>query len=188
MGEQEISVLFVDLRGYTTYSEDRTAAEIFSTVNRYTETVSRVIRTHGGTVVEFNGDGMMAVFGAPEPLACKERAAVEAGREVITAVRSLELGGTQPLVSVGVATGKARRQHPMSTAGSGARSAIRRTSPRAQSLTRELRAGGRRRGDGAPRGGRGGPESVGVPIRGRRQTEDVYSCRAGRSVGRPHYS
>jgi class 3 adenylate cyclase len=34
-------------------------------VNRYTEAVSRVMRAHGGTVLEFNGDGMMTVFGAP---------------------------------------------------------------------------------------------------------------------------
>jgi hypothetical protein len=50
-GEQEISVLFVDIRGYTTYSEGRTATEIFSLVNRYTETVSGVVRHHKGTIV-----------------------------------------------------------------------------------------------------------------------------------------
>ena len=69
--ESDVSILFVDIRGYTSYAEDRPAAEVFSTVNRYTETVSRVVRAHGGTVVEFNGDGMMAVFGAPAPLAQK---------------------------------------------------------------------------------------------------------------------
>jgi class 3 adenylate cyclase len=37
-------------------------------MNRYTETVSRVMRAYGGTVLEFNGDGMMTVFGAPAPL------------------------------------------------------------------------------------------------------------------------
>jgi hypothetical protein len=63
--ETEVSILFVDIRGYTTYAEDKSAAEVFSTVNRYTDTVSRIIRAHGGTVVEFDGDGMMAVFGAP---------------------------------------------------------------------------------------------------------------------------
>jgi class 3 adenylate cyclase len=39
-------------------------------------------------VVEFNGDGMMAVFGAPAPLVEKEHAAVTAGREIAFAVRS----------------------------------------------------------------------------------------------------
>src|SRR4029453_8654002 len=89
-----------------------TAAEIFSLVNRYTETVSRVVRQHSGTIVEFNGDGRVAAFGAPEPLAEKERAAVEAGREIVATVRSLALGqmqsDRQPLeVGVGIATGQA---------------------------------------------------------------------------------
>jgi hypothetical protein len=64
-GEQEVTVLFVDIRSYTTYSEGRRAEEIFSTVNRFTDTVSRTVRLQGGCVVEFNGDGMMTVFGAP---------------------------------------------------------------------------------------------------------------------------
>ncbi len=180
MGERDISVLFVDLRGYTTYSEGRTAAEIFSTINRYTENVSRVIRAHGGTVVEFNGDGMMAVFGAPELLTHKERAAVEAGYELITAVRSLELGGARPLdVGVGIATGKAFVGN-IRSADRWIWSAIGNTTnlaARLQTLTRELQAAitldattwsaagplaamFQRRGD--------------VPIRGRRQREDVY--------------
>src|SRR5262249_8291008 len=100
------------IRGYTAYSEGRTAAEIFSTVNRYTEAVSRVVRQHHGTIVEFNGDGMMVVFGAPEPLAEKEQAAVAAGREIIAGGRGLALGGEKPEsqlleVGVGIATGKA---------------------------------------------------------------------------------
>ena len=71
---REVSVLFVDLRGYTALSESREAEEIFAAINRYTEVVSSCVRDHGGTVVEFNGDGMMAVFGAPRPMKQKESA------------------------------------------------------------------------------------------------------------------
>jgi len=180
MGERDISVLFVDLRGYTRYSEGRTAAEIFSTVNRYTETVSRVIRAHGGTVVEFNGDGMMAVFGAPELLTQKERAAVEAGCEVIAAVRSLELGGARPLeVGVGVATGKAFVGNIQSV-DRWIWSAIGNTpnlAARLQSLTRELHAAiaiDTTTWSGAGRVAAGFERHAQIPIRGRRQTEDVY--------------
>jgi class 3 adenylate cyclase len=110
--EREVSVLFVDIRGYTAFSEPRRAAEIFSTVNRYTEAVSAIVRERGGSVVEFNGDGMMAVFGAPRPLAQKERAAVEAGREISTAMGALPLEdpegrGVKLTVGVGIATGLA---------------------------------------------------------------------------------
>jgi class 3 adenylate cyclase len=99
--EREVSVLFVDIRGYTGFSESRGSDEIFSTLNVYTEKVSRLVREHGGSIVEFNGDGMMAVFGAPRALERKERAAVEAAREVVNA-----LAGTLA-VGVGIATGPA---------------------------------------------------------------------------------
>jgi class 3 adenylate cyclase len=109
---REVSVLFVDLRGYTSFAEPRRADEIFSTVNRYTETVSELVRKHGGSVVEFNGDGMMAVFGAPRELPYKERAAVQAGREIVTAVAALPIapanaGEARLSVGVGIATGEA---------------------------------------------------------------------------------
>ena len=106
--EREVCVFFVDLRGYTQYSEGRGAEEIFSTVNRYTEAVSEIIHRHGGTVVEFAGDGMMAVFGAPQALAGKERAAVEAGYQIVGTVASLAQPGAPALkVGVGIATGLA---------------------------------------------------------------------------------
>lgn len=107
-GEREVSVLFVDIRGYTAFSDGRQATDIFSTVNRYTETVSAIVNRCGGVVVEFNGDGMMAVFGAPRPLPDKETSAVRAARELVDAVPRLG-GATADApslnVGVGVATG-----------------------------------------------------------------------------------
>lgn len=87
--ERSVSVLFVDLRGYTAYSESRRARDVFSTVNRYTHAVSAIVKKLGGSVVEFSGDGMMAVFGAPTALADKEGAAVAAGREMVAEVQGL---------------------------------------------------------------------------------------------------
>jgi class 3 adenylate cyclase len=100
-GEREVSVLFVDIRGYTGFAESRATDEIFSTLNAYTEKVSQLVREHGGSIVEFNGDGMMAVFGASQPLERKERAAVEAARDVV-GVLAGELA-----VGIGIATGPA---------------------------------------------------------------------------------
>jgi adenylate cyclase len=180
MGEREISVLFVDLRGYTTYSEQRTAAETFSTVNRYTDAVSRVLRAHGGTVVEFNGDGMMAVFGAPEDLAQKEHAAVAAGREIIDAVRALDLAdGGRLDAGVGIATGRAFVGN-IRSADRWIWSAIGNTpnlAARLQALTRDLDAAV---AVDTPTWLAAGAASAAfelraqVPIRGRRRTEDVY--------------
>jgi class 3 adenylate cyclase len=110
-GEREVTVLFVDIRGYTGFSEAREAAEIFHTVNAYTETVSRLVQSHGGSVVEFHGDGMLAVFGALEAVPRKERDAVEAARAIPAAIATLPApdGGVRPGLSVGVgiATGLA---------------------------------------------------------------------------------
>lgn len=119
--EREVTVLFVDIRGYSSYAQALAPDEVFSTVNRYTETVSAAVTAGGGAVVEFNGDGMMAVFGAPRPLTAKERAAVETARRIRTAVEALELGASRRelasargpgsagrlSVGVGIATGPA---------------------------------------------------------------------------------
>ena len=110
-GEREVTVLFVDIRGYAGFSEPREAEEIFGTVNRYTETVSQLVQARGGVVVEFHGDGMLAVFGAPDEVPMKERAAVQAARDIVAAMAALPGPGDggQPALAVGVdiATGPA---------------------------------------------------------------------------------
>jgi class 3 adenylate cyclase len=100
-GEREVTVLFVDIRGYTTLAEGLRPEEVFATLNEHTERVSAIVQENGGTVVEFNGDGMLVVFGAPEPLARKELHAVEAARRIVDSMPpALAVG-------VGVATGSA---------------------------------------------------------------------------------
>jgi adenylate cyclase len=80
-------------------------------VNRYTEAVSAVIQRRGGTVVEFLGDGLMAVFGAPDALSEHARVSVEAAHDVVATVRRLALApaddGTTIGVGVGIASGRA---------------------------------------------------------------------------------
>jgi class 3 adenylate cyclase len=179
-GEREVTVLFVDIRGYTGFAESRRAEEIFSTVNRYTETVSQIVQRHGGSVVEFNGDGMMAVFGAPRELAHKERAAVEAGREIVAAVGSLRVDGAQLSVGVGIATGEAfvgniRAVDRMIWSAIGNTTNL---AARLQSLTRELDAAvviDSTTWERAQAAAAGFDERPAVPIRGRRETQDVYA-------------
>jgi adenylate cyclase len=179
-GEREVSVLFVDIRGYTGFAESRRAEEIFSTVNRYTRTVSEVVQRHAGSVVEFNGDGMMAVFGAPRELAHKERAAVEAGREIVTVVGALEVDGARLSVGVGIATGAAFVGN-IQAVDRMIWSAIGNTTnlaARLQGLTRELDAAvviDRTTWERAQPAAADFETRTGVPIRGRRQTQDVYA-------------
>jgi len=106
--EREVSILFVDLRDDSRYAESHGPEEVFSTLNRYAETASALVESHGGHVVEFSGDGLLAVFGAPRALEAKEQAAVEAGCAIPRAVEGLRGSGETALaVAVGIATGPA---------------------------------------------------------------------------------
>jgi class 3 adenylate cyclase len=109
-GEREVTVMFVDIRGYTSFSEGQRPEAIFGAVNAYTQAVSRIVTDCGGSVVEFNGDGLMTVFGAPRALADKERSAVRAARAItlqvpMLAVRDERGRPHQFHVGIGVATG-----------------------------------------------------------------------------------
>jgi class 3 adenylate cyclase len=108
-GEREVTVLFVDVRGYSSFAEPRSPAQIFEAVSAYTRAVSELVREWHGTVVEFNGDGMMAVFGAPEALPDRERAAVSAALAIRRRVRALRFGedGAGLDVGIGIASGPA---------------------------------------------------------------------------------
>jgi adenylate cyclase len=61
----EVTVLFSDIRGFTTFSEGRDPAEVLEILNRYHEEMTDAVMEHGGTLISFIGDGIMAVFGAP---------------------------------------------------------------------------------------------------------------------------
>jgi class 3 adenylate cyclase len=111
-GEREVTILFADLRSYTALSQGLPAEEVFASVSRYAAIVSDAVARRGGTVVEFAGDGLMAVFGAPDALPHKERAAVLAALEIVREVASLSLfpgapASQGPPLGIGVATGEA---------------------------------------------------------------------------------
>jgi adenylate cyclase len=63
--EVEGTVLFTDLRGFTTASEHVPAPQVIEMVNRHLEEITGAVLDHGGTLVSYTGDGIMAVFGAP---------------------------------------------------------------------------------------------------------------------------
>jgi adenylate cyclase len=61
----EATVMFTDLRGFTSVSEALPAAEVIQIVNYYLSEMTDAIHAYGGTLVSYEGDGIMAVFGAP---------------------------------------------------------------------------------------------------------------------------
>jgi adenylate cyclase len=82
-GERElVTVLFSDIRGFTGFSETRSPETVIEVLNRYLTSMTEVILKHGGTLVTFMGDGIMAVFGAPIPMDDHADRALAAAREM----------------------------------------------------------------------------------------------------------
>lgn len=63
--EREVTILFVDLRGFTPLSEKLPPRELIALLNRYLDAMSRAIEAQGGVIDKFIGDAIMALFGAP---------------------------------------------------------------------------------------------------------------------------
>ncbi len=102
-----VSVMFVDLVGFTTLAEGRDAEETRELLTRYFDVARGVIERHGGTVEKFIGDAVMAVWGAPTAHEDDAERAVRAAMELVAAVP--ELGDeAHPLQArAGVLTGEA---------------------------------------------------------------------------------
>lgn len=83
------ALLFADLRGFTQWSEHSEAQLVHDTLNRYFEAITPVVHRHGGTVDNFRGDGVMAVFGAPEPRNRPCDDAWAAASEILLAIAAL---------------------------------------------------------------------------------------------------
>ncbi|MDX6696862.1 MAG: adenylate cyclase [Solirubrobacteraceae bacterium] len=80
---REGTVLFCDLRGFTSCAEKLAAEQVIELLNRYLTEMSEAILDSGGTVVSYMGDGIMAVWGAPLEQADHADRALRAAREML---------------------------------------------------------------------------------------------------------
>ncbi len=114
--KQFACVLFSDIRGYTTRSEHMTPEQTIAFLNNYFDRIVPIIHDHGGTVVSFMGDGIMAVFGVPQPLPNACLSAFDASRAMLENLRdlnaSLQAKGEIPLdIGIGLHAGEGVAGH-----------------------------------------------------------------------------
>ncbi len=105
--EIEITVLFADLRGYTAFSESRAPSEVVAMLNAAFGVAVPAVIAEGGTVVQFMGDALMAIFNAPTPQTDHAMRAARAALGMQRAVLSLPGAGTRPRFRVGLNSGLA---------------------------------------------------------------------------------
>jgi adenylate cyclase len=83
---QKITVLFADIRGFTSISEKANPEKVVGLLNRFFTAMSEIIFEHGGTLDKYIGDGLMALFGAPT---ASEEDALNAVKAAVTMQKRL---------------------------------------------------------------------------------------------------
>ncbi len=101
--EVEVTVMFLDIRGFTAYAERHTAREVVAQLNEFFEHVVPVLTAHGGHANKFVGDGLLGVFGAPDLRSDHANRAVDAALDIVDRVR--EVYGERLRIGVGVNSG-----------------------------------------------------------------------------------
>ena len=105
---REVTALFADLAGFTPFTESRPPHETVLALNRYFSAVVPVIFANGGTIIQFAGDAIVAVWNAPVE---QPRHALAAARTALEMQRAIEAivaeDASLPRFRVGIATGAA---------------------------------------------------------------------------------
>lgn len=107
---QEVTILMSDLRGFTALSSKMPAQRLINLLNHYFEAMVAVISKYGGTVIEFLGDGIFVVFGAPKEMPDHAINAVKCAIGMQNAIKEVnkwteENGYPELAMGIGINTG-----------------------------------------------------------------------------------
>ena len=103
--KMHVAVMMSDLRGFTALSERMDAVDLLIMLNHYLEKMTDIIQGHHGTIIEFLGDGILAVFGAPVQLTEPEEHAVAAALQMQDAMDEINFWNIKqgyPLLEMGI--------------------------------------------------------------------------------------
>jgi class 3 adenylate cyclase len=104
----EVTAMFADLRGFTTFSESSDPEAVMGLLNRYFAVAVPAILEHGGTIVQFVGDALLAVFDAPSPRPGHQLRAARAALAMQEAIAGIAEGASgAPMFRIGINTGPA---------------------------------------------------------------------------------
>jgi len=106
-----VTILMSDIRGYTSLAEATPPATMAAQLNEHRNAMNGAVLAHGGTVMQYVGDAVMAVFGAPEPLSAHEARALAAAAAMHAAQEALNADwagqGLAPFgLGIGLSTGQ----------------------------------------------------------------------------------
>lgn len=106
--ERQVSAVFADLAGFTTFSETRSPTEVIGMLNEYWGAIVPVIDAAGGVIEQFAGDGVMAIFNAASDQPDHAVRAATAARAIVAAGQPVaDAHPGWPIFRVGVNTGAA---------------------------------------------------------------------------------
>jgi class 3 adenylate cyclase/DNA-binding NarL/FixJ family response regulator len=104
--EVEVTVLFSDIRGFSTLAEQLSARQVAGMLARHLSAMAEVVLEYGGTIDKFAGDGVMAVFGAPDPVLDHAERALRCALAMQARQRQLNWEtGTESLPQLGIGIG-----------------------------------------------------------------------------------
>ena len=112
-----VTVLFTDLKGFSTISEKMQPAQLYVWLNGYLGAMAQVIQNHGGVLKQFTGDGILALFGVPVPHTTRDQQASDAtaavkcalalGQRLVELRREWQEAGLPPVsMRAGIYTGE----------------------------------------------------------------------------------
>ncbi|MEO0970276.1 MAG: adenylate/guanylate cyclase domain-containing protein, partial [Cyanobacteria bacterium J06639_18] len=102
---KEVSILFSDIRGYTTLTENLEAEEVVSMLNEYFESMVEAVFKYKGTLDKYIGDAIMAVYGSPLPLEEHAWMAVQTSLEMrnrLYEFNQRRRAANKPIINIGI--------------------------------------------------------------------------------------
>jgi adenylate cyclase len=103
--KKEVSILFSDIRSYTTLTENMSSEEVVNMLNEYFESMVEAVFKNKGTLDKYIGDAIMSVFGSPLPLEDHAWKAVQTAIEMrhrLTAFNQPRIAANLPIIKIGI--------------------------------------------------------------------------------------